>query len=296
MRNGWPMRSPKGGADWETVRVRNVATRRGSRRRGRVGALLGAVVDARLEGLLLLAISGAAEAQGARSGALGPGRLLPPPRHAAVGRSADLSAAGSPVVDRQRDGQRRRPLRVSDARIAAPTTTTSCTSSTSEYAAHAEHVGDRSSRLSKRSTPNSRRSATTSRASTCAATRTRRIAACIAIDLENPDPASWKVVVAEQPHPIEHAALIGGRVVVHHLVDVQSRLQVFGLDGSRRRRDRAAGRRLDRRHLRPHRSRTRSGTSSARRCSPATVYRYDLDTRGRIAFEPPSPPIDPDAV
>ncbi len=39
----------------------------------------------------------------------------------------------------------------------------------------------------------------------------------IAIDLEHPDPREWKVVVPEQPHAIEHAALIGGRIVMHTL-------------------------------------------------------------------------------
>lgn len=114
----------------------------------------------------------------------------------------------------------------------------------------------------------------------------------LAIDLEDPSPASWKVVVAEQPHPIEHARVIGGRVVVHHLVDVRSRLQVFGLDG-----------RVDAEIALP-------GVGSvadiygrgdlyeawfvfSSPVLPGAVYRYDLDTRGRIAFEPPSPPIDP---
>ena len=60
----------EGGADWETVRVRSIADRRGSRRHGVVGPLLRSVVDARFEGLLLLALSGAAEEQGARSGAV----------------------------------------------------------------------------------------------------------------------------------------------------------------------------------------------------------------------------------
>ncbi len=35
----------------------------------------------------------------------------------------------------------------------------------------------------------------------------------------------------ERKEAIEGAALIGGRVVVQYLVDVQSRLALFGLDG-----------------------------------------------------------------
>ena len=81
-------------------------------------------------------------------------------------------------------------------------------------------------------------------------------------------------------------------MVVHHLVDVRSRLQVFGLDG-----------RVDGEIALP-------GVGSiadiyGRRdlfevwfvfsspLLPATVYRYDLETRGRVAFDPPSPPINP---
>ena len=114
----------------------------------------------------------------------------------------------------------------------------------------------------------------------------------IAIDLENPDPASWRVVVAEQRHPIEHACVAGGRIVVHQLVDVQSRLQVFDLNGSL------------------ERDLTLPGVGSVAELygrsdldevwcvfssplSPATVYRYDLDTASRLAFEPARPPIDP---
>jgi prolyl oligopeptidase len=113
----------------------------------------------------------------------------------------------------------------------------------------------------------------------------------IAIDLEDPDPAAWKVVVAEHAHPIEHARVIGGRVVVHHLVDVRSRLQVFGLDGS-----------LDGEIALPGVGSIadiygRSDLFEAwfvfsSPLVPGTVYRYDLESCRRIAFEPPSPPID----
>ena len=43
-------------------------------------------------------------------------------------------------------------------------------------------------------------------------------------------------VVPERKEAIENVALIGGRIVAQYLVDVQSRLRLFGLDG------RAAGR------------------------------------------------------
>jgi prolyl oligopeptidase len=114
----------------------------------------------------------------------------------------------------------------------------------------------------------------------------------IAIDLELLDPAAWKVVVPEQPHAIEHAALIGGRIVIHTLEHVQSRLKLFALDG-RAEGDvalpgigaisglygRAGGFEI--------------WFSFSSPLSPATVYRYDLETATRLAFEAPDSPIDP---
>ena len=282
----------EGGADWETLRVRNVATGEDLGRHRRLGALLRPVVDARLEGLLLLAVSGAAGRQGARGGAVGPGDLLPPRRHAAIGRRPDLSAAGSPVVDRQRDGQRRRALRV-HPHVPRRRQQQPAALHQSRQRRAAERSPRRSSRSSKRSTPNSRRSATTSTRVYLRSDKDAPNRRIIAIDLENTDPGAWKVVVPEQ-----------------------------------RARDREC-----RAHRRPHRdpfprrraepafscsaSTARSKATSpcpasarSRRCtddrisydvwftfssplSPATVYRYDLDSRSRMAFEPPLPPIDP---
>ena len=54
----------------------------------------------------------------------------------------------------------------------------------------------------------------------------------IAIDLNKRDKSAWKTIVAERPQAIEAAMLAGGRIVAEYLVDVQSRLIVFGLDGS----------------------------------------------------------------
>jgi len=113
----------------------------------------------------------------------------------------------------------------------------------------------------------------------------------IAIDLEQPEPGAWKVVVPEQPHAIEHAALIGGRIITHSLVDVQSRLQIFALDG------------------RPQGEIALPGIGAVAELygradeydvwflfssplSPATVYRHDLETHRRVPFETPDPPFD----
>jgi len=53
-----------------------------------------------------------------------------------------------------------------------------------------------------------------------------------AIDLAQSGPAVWKTIVAEQKEAIETVALVGGRLVVQYLVDVQSRLRLFDLNGA----------------------------------------------------------------
>lgn len=113
----------------------------------------------------------------------------------------------------------------------------------------------------------------------------------IAIDLENPDPDAWKVVVPEQPHAIEHAALIGGRIIAHCLVDVQSRLQVFALDGSRQGEIGLPGiGAVSELYGRADHYDVWFLFSSP--LIPATVYRYDLEAHKRIPFEASEPPFE----
>jgi prolyl oligopeptidase len=54
----------------------------------------------------------------------------------------------------------------------------------------------------------------------------------VAIDLTRPGAGGWKTIVPEGKQTIETARLIGNRIVVQYLVDVQSRVSLFGLDGS----------------------------------------------------------------
>ena len=54
----------------------------------------------------------------------------------------------------------------------------------------------------------------------------------IAVDLGSSAPGTWKTVVGERKEAIENVAVIGGRIVAQYLVDVQSRLLLFGLDGA----------------------------------------------------------------
>ena len=53
----------------------------------------------------------------------------------------------------------------------------------------------------------------------------------IGVNLRHPARASWKTVIAEGPHAIENVSLLGGRIVVEYLQDVKSRLTTFDLAG-----------------------------------------------------------------
>ncbi|MFM8535357.1 MAG: S9 family peptidase, partial [Acidimicrobiia bacterium] len=113
----------------------------------------------------------------------------------------------------------------------------------------------------------------------------------IAIDLERGEPAAWKVVVPEQPHAIEHAALIGGRIITHSLVDVQSRLRIFALDGSVEGEIGLPGiGAVSELYGRADGHEVWFLFSSP--LTPATANRYVLEARRRVAFEAPDPPFD----
>ena len=54
----------------------------------------------------------------------------------------------------------------------------------------------------------------------------------VAVDLAAPAPGNWREVVAEGTEVIASAALIGGRIVVQSIRDVQTRVRVVALDGA----------------------------------------------------------------
>jgi prolyl oligopeptidase len=113
----------------------------------------------------------------------------------------------------------------------------------------------------------------------------------IAVDLKSPGASGWKTIVPEQPQALENVAFIGGRVVAQYLVDVQSRLRLFGADGS------------DQGDIELPGIGT-VGVLSGRNdtpdiwynftspLAPSTVYRYDPATKKSTAFEAPSVPVD----
>ena len=61
-------------------------------------------------------------------------------------------------------------------------------------------------------------------------TRDAPLGRVVAIDLERPD--RWQTVVPESEHLLDHALLVGGRIVVTHRRDVISALTVHQLDGT----------------------------------------------------------------
>jgi prolyl oligopeptidase len=104
----------------------------------------------------------------------------------------------------------------------------------------------------------------------------------------------WKTIVPERKEAIESVGIIGGRLVAQYLVDVQSRLSMFGLDGE------------------PLGEITLPGTgtvgalggradsstvwySFTSPLAPSTVFAFDLAAGKSTSFEAATPPVDASA-
>ena len=113
----------------------------------------------------------------------------------------------------------------------------------------------------------------------------------VSVDLKDLRPASWKTVVPEGKNAIESVSLIGGRLVLQYLVDVQSRVRFFSVTGA------------------PEGELALPGVGtvggiSGRQDSPelfysytsplypTTVFAYGARSKQSAAFEAPKPPID----
>ena len=113
----------------------------------------------------------------------------------------------------------------------------------------------------------------------------------IAVDVRKPAAGAWKTVVAEGPHAIENVSMLGGRIVVEYLEDVKSRLATFDL----------AGKPLG--DVALPATGSLSGFSGRDDSAlmfyaftsplyPTTVFAHDLQSGRRTPFEAPRPPID----
>ncbi|MGH9408368.1 MAG: prolyl oligopeptidase family serine peptidase [Vicinamibacterales bacterium] len=113
----------------------------------------------------------------------------------------------------------------------------------------------------------------------------------IALNFNDPAPSACKTIVAERPQAIEAAALNGGKVVAQYLVDVQSRLDVFNLDGSSASEIKLPG------------PGSLAGISGREDTSlmfygftsplyPTTIFSYDLKSGTSSPFDAAKPPVD----
>jgi prolyl oligopeptidase len=113
----------------------------------------------------------------------------------------------------------------------------------------------------------------------------------IAIDVRDPKPESWKTIVPEGKQAIEGVSLIGGRIVAQYLVDVRSRLSLFGLDGASQGDVELPGigsiAAISGREDTPE-----VFYSFSSPLFPTTVFHYDPETKKATAFDPPKPPVD----
>jgi prolyl oligopeptidase len=113
----------------------------------------------------------------------------------------------------------------------------------------------------------------------------------LAIDLDNPAPSAWTTVIPESKEALESVALIGGRFVVEYLADVQSRLALFDSKGqpdgtiTLPAAGTVAG--INGRQDSPE---IFYGFTSP--IYPTTVYQYDPATKRSTAFQPAQPPVD----
>ena len=113
----------------------------------------------------------------------------------------------------------------------------------------------------------------------------------IAIDLTNVERAGWKTIVPERPQAIETVLVASDRIVAEYLVDVQSRLEMFRFDGA------------------PAGTIALPGAGSIGGLSgrddsnllfytftsplyPATVFAYDIKAGRSTPFEAPTLPVD----
>lgn len=103
----------------------------------------------------------------------------------------------------------------------------------------------------------------------------------------------WTTVIAEREETLGGVSLVGGKLVANYLVDAKSKIEVFGLDGSRQGDvalpgiGSAGGFGGD-----PDETETFYAFSSYNR--PSTIYRYDVATGESTIWEQPEVAFDPE--
>jgi prolyl oligopeptidase len=117
----------------------------------------------------------------------------------------------------------------------------------------------------------------------------------VALDLGEGAGARPREVVPEAPDVIEDAAIAGGRLVVHYLADVKSRLRLFGLDGRPEGEIALPGIGAVGWPLGARVSAHDLFYSFTSYLTPSTVYRYDFETGKSTPFRAPRIPFDASA-
>ena len=108
----------------------------------------------------------------------------------------------------------------------------------------------------------------------------------IAIDTQNPQPESWKELIAEAPETMQSVSVVNNQFVVNYLKDARTQVKLFQLDGK-----------FDREVTFPGIG-TATGFKGKRQDSdtfysftsfttPTTIYRYDLKTGKSSVFRQP---------
>ena len=113
----------------------------------------------------------------------------------------------------------------------------------------------------------------------------------LAVDIAHPAEASWKTIVPESKQAIESVSLIGGRIVAQYLADVESRVSLFGLDGSPQGEVPlpATGAVLA---ISGREDTPEIFYAFASPLYPQTVFDYDPQSREQTSFEAAKPPVD----
>ena len=53
----------------------------------------------------------------------------------------------------------------------------------------------------------------------------------IAIDVDNPDPANWREVIAQAEDVLDGVSLVGGKIIADYMQDAQTVVKIFDLEG-----------------------------------------------------------------
>ncbi|MGQ0713822.1 MAG: prolyl oligopeptidase family serine peptidase [Gemmatimonadaceae bacterium] len=113
----------------------------------------------------------------------------------------------------------------------------------------------------------------------------------IAVDVRDPAPEKWRTVLAESPNALENVSMSGGRLAAQYLVDVKSEVKLFDINGRMTETIALPGVGsvfgLSGRYDTPELYYTFTSP-----LYPTTVFRYDRGSKTSIPFEAAAPKFD----